>query len=110
MIEEKGLKLNLPLIRKILKTDIDYSYRKAKKVEPRTNTENSLVHRQKYAQTMLELLTKGKRIINVDESFIDQSNYTRRSWGHKQHRGSVKSTNMKESLKIFAALDTDGNV
>ena len=59
---------------------------------------------------MLELLSKGKKIINVDESFIDQSNYTRRSWGHKQHRGSVKSTNMKESLKIFAALDTDGNV
>ena len=49
MIEEKGLKFNLPLIRKILKKETDYSYRKAKKVEPRTNTENSLVHRQKYA-------------------------------------------------------------
>ena len=49
MIEEKGLKFHLPLIRNILKKDIDYSYRKAKKVEPRTNTENSLVHRQKYA-------------------------------------------------------------
>ena len=59
---------------------------------------------------MFELLIKGKRIINVDESFIDQSNYTRRSWSHKQYRGSVKSTNMKESLKIFATLDTDGNV
>ena len=110
MIEEKGLKFNLPLIRNILKTEINYSYRKAKKVEPRTNTENSLVHRQKYAKTMFRLLIKGKRIINVDESFIDQSNYTRRSWSHKKYRGSVKSTNMKESLKIFAALDTDGNV
>lgn len=59
---------------------------------------------------MFDLLIKGKRIINVDESFIDQSNYTRRSWSHKKYRGSVKSTNMKESLKIFAALDTDGNV
>ena len=59
---------------------------------------------------MFGLLTKGKRIINVDESFIDQSNYTRRSWSHKKYRGSVKSTNMKELLKIFAALDTDGNV
>ena len=110
MIEEKWLKFNLPLIRNILKTEIDYIYRKAKKVEPRTNTENSLVHRQKYAKTMFDLLIKGKRIINVDESFIDQSNYTRRSWSHKKYRGSVKSTNMKESLKIFASLDTDGNV
>ena len=45
MIEDSGLKFNLPFIRKILKNEIDYSYRKAKKVEPRTNTENSLVHR-----------------------------------------------------------------
>ena len=56
---------------------------------------------------MFGLLTKGKRIINVDESFIDQSNYTRRLWSHKKYRGSIKSTNTKESLKIFAALDTD---
>ena len=110
MIEDTGIKFNLPYIRKILKNEIEFSYRKAKKVEPRTNTENSLVHRQKYAMTMINLLSEGKKIINVDESFIDQSNYTRRSWSPKKSRGSVKSSNMKESLKIFSALDTDGNV
>ena len=46
MIEDSGIKLKVPFIQKTLKNEKEYSYRKTKKVEPRTNTENSLVHRQ----------------------------------------------------------------
>lgn len=55
-------------------------YKDVHKVQPYTNSARSLVLRSRYAYCQLELMEIGKRIINVDESTIGESNFLRRSW------------------------------
>ena len=46
-------------------------YRKAATVPVQANSERCLILRQQYAIKMLPLLESGRRIINVDESWIN---------------------------------------
>lgn len=72
------------------------------------NSERCLVLRQQYALKMLSLLTKGKRIINFDESWVSETNYSRRMWCPSKTAGSVTERTINPRLALLAALDTEG--
>ena len=59
------------------------SYRRARKVPIQGNSERCLVLRQQYAKVMLEQLEQGKRVINVDESWLNESSFLRKIWASK---------------------------
>ena len=59
---------------------------------------------------MLELLSLKKRIINVDESWVPESNYNRSMWYPKYTPCTITDKFMSPRLALIAALDTDGNV
>lgn len=59
---------------------------------------------------MLDLLEQGKRIINVDESWINETNYLRRSWSIPQEAKSQIEPILQPRLAVIAAIDTDGRV
>ena len=59
---------------------------------------------------MIELLHKGTRILNVDESFINETNFTRMMWRPPKAPGTMISKAVTPRLALIAALDTDGNV
>ena len=59
---------------------------------------------------MLELLGEGKRIINIDESWINETNFTRKMWVPKNTTASITSQIVTPRLALIAALDTDGRV
>ena len=42
-----------------------------------------MVLRQQYAKEMLPLLEQGTRIINVDESWLSETNFIRKMWAPK---------------------------
>ena len=65
------------------------SYRHIKKIPVQANSEDRLVLRQQYALKMIELLTQGKRIICVDESWVSETEYSRRMWCPKTANGTV---------------------
>ena len=50
--------------------DFNLRYKKVRKKGLQTNSSRCLVLRQQYAYVMLDLLQKGKRVINVDETWI----------------------------------------
>ena len=56
------------------------SYLKCKKLNTQANSDRALVLRQQYALVMMGLLSDGKRIINIDETWLNETNFTRRTW------------------------------
>ena len=59
---------------------------------------------------MLELLINNKRVINVDESWINETNFTRMMWCPTTSTSTIKLSAVTPRLALIAALDTDGQV
>ena len=85
-------------------------YRKPRMVAPQANSERCLVLRQQYALVMLSFMDLGKRIINVDETWLSQTNFIRKAWSSPESSGTVKLRPITPSLSMIAALDSDGRV
>ena len=85
-------------------------YRLAKSVPVQSNTERCLVLRQQYALLILDLLEKGKRIINVDQSWLNQTRFLRKIWVPPNSTGSVKEKQVAPRISLLAALDTEGRI
>ena len=67
-------------MKEILKRDMNLKYKKLSFGEIQANTQRCLVQRQQYAICMFKLLEEKKVVYNVDESWIDAMNFTRRHW------------------------------
>ena len=59
---------------------------------------------------MLEIMWEGKRIINVDESWINETNFTRKMWSPSKSTSTLTSKIVQPRLALIAALDMDGYV
>jgi hypothetical protein len=75
-------------VRLLLKHGLGFKYKKLSKVAVQANSERCLVQRQQYALQMLALLQQRKRILNIDQSFLDYSTYQRRHWQAPMNVGS----------------------
>ena len=69
--EDYGLEVSRPLTRVVLRKEMRLGYRLAKMVAVQCNSERCLVLRQQFAVRMIPLLEAGRRIINVDESWLN---------------------------------------
>ena len=74
---EHNIDVSIPNIRVILKQQIGLRYHIAKKIPLQGNSQRCLVLRKEYALKMIELMEKKCNIINVDESWINEVNFTR---------------------------------
>ena len=59
---------------------------------------------------MLPLLEGKKRVINVDESWLNDTGFYRKLWQPKSGSCSVQARTVSPRLSILAAIDTDGHV
>ena len=83
-------------------------FKMTRKVAPRANSERCLVLRQQYALSLLAVLGQGKRIINVDETWLDQMTFTRRHWRPvRMATEGVKPVSPRISL--IACVGSDGS-
>ena len=64
----------------MLRDNLNMRYRVIKKVEYQGNSERCLVLRMLYAKKMLALLSEGKRIINIDESWLPCLDFRGKKW------------------------------
>ena len=78
--EHTDLEVKHSEVRSVLRTDLGLGYRMVKKVPVQSNSERCLVLRQQYALKMIALLQRQPRIINVDESWINESSFLRKMW------------------------------
>ena len=97
-------------VRTVLKHDFGMRYRKVKKVPWLGNAERCLVTRQLYAKKLLTLLEEGKRVINVDETWLPYLDFRRMKWKAPGNTNSVASKDLSPKVNMIAALDTDGRL
>ena len=93
-----------------MRLDLRMGYRLAKQVPIQSNEERCLVLRQQYALKMLPLLESGKRIINVDESWINQTKFLRRIWAPTDAAGTYSFKQVAPRISLIVALDTEGRI
>jgi len=59
---------------------------------------------------MLEFLKSGKRIINIDETWLNQSNFVRKIWCPSKATATIPLRTINPSLSMIAALDNEGRI
>jgi len=59
---------------------------------------------------MLHLLEQRRRVINVDESWLNETTFQRKLWCPKAEAPSTARHAVAPRLSLIAALDTDGRV
>ena len=59
---------------------------------------------------MLTLLESGRRIINVDESWLNQTRFIRKVWTPSDVPASVTEKQVAPRISLLTALDTEGRL
>jgi len=59
---------------------------------------------------MLEILKDGMLVINIDESWISETYFTRRLWLPPNSPGTVSLKPVSHRLSLITALDTEGRL
>ena len=57
---------------------------------------------------MLPLLQRGARILNIDESWINSTNFTRMIWCPPSTPATIRTKPVSYRISLIAALDTEG--
>ena len=100
----------MPKVRTVLKKELGIGYRTARQVPIQANSERCLVLRQQYSLKMLALLEEGTRIINIDESWLNDTNFTRKIWCPADAPATITQRAVTPRLTLIAALDTEGRL
>ena len=59
---------------------------------------------------MIPLLQYGTRILNIDESWINSTNFTRKIWAPTATPRTIVAKPISHRLSLIAALDTEGRI
>ena len=86
------------------------SYRKIKLIPYQGNSDRCLVLRQQYGKFMLETMNVRHRIINIDETWLNQTDYRRMKWRERNSTNSIPLRGITPRISMIAAIDTDGRV
>ena len=93
-----------------MKKVLGLRYRKIRRQPIQSNSERCLVQRQQYAQRMLDVLASGKRVLNVDESWLSDSEYSRRMWYPTSPDANLLDKPLSQRHSLIVALDTEGRI
>ena len=59
---------------------------------------------------MLELLRQARHVINLDETWLNETSFIRKTWAPKDSRSNATLNSVIPRVSMIAALDTDGRV
>ena len=93
-----------------MRQDLRMGFRLAKQVPIQSNEERFLVLLQQYALKMLPLLESGKRIINVDESWLNQTKFLRKIWAPTDAPATFSFKQVAPRISLILSLDTEGRM
>ena len=63
-----------------------------------------------YAKKMLELLDQGKRIINIDETWLPHLDFRNKKWRRRGEPNTLSTKSLSCKVNMIAALDTEGHL
>lgn len=59
---------------------------------------------------MLELLKQDLRVVCIDETWLNETSFIRKTWGSRDGKGNAILNSVSPRVSMIAALDTDGRV
>ena len=59
---------------------------------------------------MLQIYSQGKHIVNIDETWIPESDFRRRRWVKRNGNNSMKEGIMSQRVNIIVAVSSQGHV
>lgn len=110
LMDTTGADVKEPEIRSIMKEDLGMRYRKLVPVSIHGNSQKNLVLRQQFAMKLIGLLLEGKRLLNVDETWLGMTDFRRRKWRAPGTTNSVAQLNMVPRVSMIMGIDTAGMV
>jgi len=108
--QEDGLDIKRHRLAHILRHHCNMRYRKIKEVSWQSNSARNLILRQRFGLAFLKLDLENMTVINVDETWVGQTDFRRRKWTFLKRPDSVPKKNVQPRLSMIAALDTNGGV
>jgi len=78
--EKHSLEVTIEYVRSVLRNDIGAKYKRVKKIPYLGNTDRCLLLRQHYAKFIIAQLANGVRVINVDQTWLNNLNFKRQKW------------------------------
>ena len=90
--------------------NLGMSYRKLTSLAIFANSSRNLVCRQQFALKLIDLLNEGKRIINIDQTWLGMCDFRRMKWRIKGTTNSVPQLPLLPRISMFIGLDTEGSV
>ena len=85
------------------------SYRMIKYQPTHLNSLRSKVLRSMYSQEILKALDADKRLINIDESWIDELTPKKKRYFLPGAPSTIATRKMGNHTSVIAAIDTNGN-
>ena len=104
------MKVNVKAVRDVLKQDHKLSYRKIKRVPFQGNSERCKVLRSLYAQKMLPIYETSQRVINIDESWLNEADFRGRRWKGRGMLNTASDKVFSQRINIIAAIASDGEM
>ena len=59
---------------------------------------------------MLEMLQHNRRILNIDETWVNETSFIRRAWTKRDGSGNTILSRVSPRISMITAIDTDGRV
>ena len=109
-MSQSGLKVSQKVVLATMKGQFKLSYRKVKKVSYSGNNEFNRVRRLLYAKEMLKLYNQGYHVVNIDESWLAESNFHRHNWDRRGDSHSQPTNLMGRKVNMIAAVSSEGYV
>ena len=86
------------------------SYRRVRPQAIHINSINNAFLRQQWAKKFLTKQIQDKVVINIDETWIGQTDFKRRKWGKRGSNNSYPVKNLQPRLSLILALDSTGTI
>ena len=93
-----------------LKAEYGLSYRRIKRVPFAGNSEKNRVLRSLYAQKMLQIYSQGRHVVNIDETWVPETDFRRRCWNARGGANSMAEQSMGHRVNMIAAVSSEGHV
>ena len=105
-----GVSLQAYQVRRVMQEQLELRYKLIVKLAPQANSLANRIQRQQCALLFLQLLKTKRRLINIDESWLDSVRYHRRCWQPKGGGPGTRQIGIRPRITLIAGLDNLGAV
>ena len=107
---EHGVGVSRQYVGSVLREDLGVRYRAIKRIPFQANQPRCTFLRMEYAKFMLRTLSENKRVICIDQSWLNDTQFTRRRWRKRGEVNTMSEHQVTPRISLLMAIGTDGEL